>query len=236
MKRFILYLLIIVLISSCFSYPYVYHMDNIESIIVKRKIAIMPCNFIFENNYSKDLRIKNIIEDSLRIRLKQNGFEIINSNYLYKDIDSIKFKYDGFYNVKTGELDTSKVSGFRRDLIHCVCEKYKVTSILFPDLVVRKALIQNGGYCWDGRFYYSFGLSNTYGQTIALSLYVRIYDIDGNVVFDNAGGIQPLSKVRTPGFQDTKDNEILKKPKDLSKALHIIFEPLNVKLNNKNAL
>lgn len=237
MKRLVLNLVMIFVLTSCYTYPYLYHLDNVDNMFVNRKIAIMPCNLIYENKYSKNSIIRTIIEDSIKIRFQKFGFEVINPYFLNKDIDSIKSKFGGFYDVKTGEIDTSKVNGFRRDLMQHIFTKYGITSFLFPNLVIVKAFIQNGGYCWDGRFVHSFGIGNTFGQTSALSLYVQIYDAKEKMIFDNAGGIQPLYKVQSfEGFIEPKDDEILKKSKDLSKALHIIFKPINEKLNYKNAL
>lgn len=236
MKRFLPILLLLMGFTACLKYPYPYRMNDVEPILANRKIAILPCNLMYENKYSQNLTRKRIIEDSIKSELNRSGFEVINQSEINKDIDSIQAIFGGFYNSKTGEIDTSIVNAFSKVAVTYVFSKHNVSAILIPYLRVTKAYLTSSGYAWDGRLVkYSWGIGNLRGYTNALSLYVRIFNSDQKIVFDNSGGIQPLSlfKVSAGGFVAVEDKSILSDPQDLRKAIKIVFKPIWEKMNNK---
>jgi hypothetical protein len=229
MKKIFFYCSILITVFSCNTYPYTYHIGPVENITANKKIAILPSNFIVQGEISKIERVNSMITDSLERRFKKYKFEVIGVSQFGKEIDSIKASYGGFFDTNTGKADTVKVKDFHKKTTAFIINKYRVTSILYPYLTVTKAIVENSGIRWHGRSRYVPG--NIKGSVPALSLYIEIFDTKEKLIFDNAGGIQPLSKIDY--FANTKSvnkDEILKDPADLHEALEIIFQPILQKL------
>lgn len=66
------------------------------------------------------------------------------------------------------------------------------------------------------------------GEVRAVSLLVKMYDINGNVVFENAGGIELLAELAGEGRQEklVPKKEILTDDARITRAVEIVFEPL----------
>ncbi len=230
MKKIFLYCCVAVTIVSCNTYPYTFHMDSVENITAKKKVAILPCNFTLQGGIAKVERINKTVTDSLERRFKKYRFEVVGVEQFGKEIDSIRATYGGFFDANTGKADTTKTKDFYKKTTDFIINKYGVTSILYPYLIITKAKVENGGIRWHGR---SSGdvYGNMTGQMPALSLYISIKDVNEKLIFDNAGGIQPLGKITyLAKIKDISEDELLRNPSDLHEALKIIFQPIFQKL------
>ncbi len=233
MKKTLLYLLGILVFTSCSTYPYAFHLEETSGITSKKKIVVMPLNLSIESKYTKIDRVNKTVIDSVERKLRSYHFEVVSNELIKHDMDSLKESYGGFFSSKTGKADTSKVNSFYKNSMDFVIKKYDVTSILIPYLIVQNARIENHAINWHGRSVYSFRVGNATGNMPALSLYINIYDKNRKLIFDNAGGIQPLSKLNFLKFESISEDELLADPKDLSEAIKIVFEPVNERFYRK---
>jgi hypothetical protein len=213
---------------SCGTYPYVYRYDAGNESFKNRKVAVVPLNVFVENDFSKSERIKQLVNDSLYARLVKNNFEVVDPIKVSELADTLKNKMGGFFNSNTGEIDTLKTKKFRMLLIDSLVKRYNVSGVLFPSFIFLSAAFSNYTIRWHGRSYV-IRSGSTYGRMGVMSLYVRLYDRQYKMVFDNAGGIQPIDKITFKGFVRIDADDILRDIRDLSKALEIIFKPLQQK-------
>ena len=217
---------------SCSTYPYSYHYHPTNDFMSTRKIAIMPFNLLSQNKYSNNRYIINSSIEAIINELQNMKFEYIEGTKINNVIDSLKNAFVNFYDAKTGKLDTSILHKFIDTSNKVLIEKYGVTSILYPYLIVAPAIINNSTFLWHGRAYVVFSQSGR-GQASALSLYVRIYDKNQEMIFDNAGGIQPLDKIYFNGFKEIDEKELLKNPNDIIEAVNIVFKPIKEEIAKK---
>jgi hypothetical protein len=223
--KLITFSLILLSLHSCYTYPYLYNYDKKNDLLSERKIAVMPCNLVSANKYIEIQRIRDSITEGVVGELKSNGFNVIYGKDINEALDSLKFNFENLYNPKTGIPDTTVINKFIKTSNDLVINKFGVKYVLYPYLLIVPAHVTNSVTCWHGR-QYGFSFASVQGQVSALSLYIKIYDKDYTRIFDNAGGIQPLDKIYAYGARRISDEELLKDPKDLNKALSIVFKPL----------
>lgn len=113
----------------------------------------------------------------------------------------------GFFDPKTGQLDTAKLAGAREEALANVAAKFgRADAILVSDIrVVRAALVHDTAQ-WDGTsesvstsaWKIVLGVSHS-GWVRALSLVVRLTGSKGNNLYVGSGGIRVLSKIGVGG-------------------------------------
>ena len=59
MKKLIFYLIVLCCLTSCSTYPYLYHWDNSNTLLSHKRIAVMPFNIFEQNKFAKNTKIKN---------------------------------------------------------------------------------------------------------------------------------------------------------------------------------
>jgi hypothetical protein len=136
----------------------------------------------------------------LTLTLHNAGFTVVppsESQAIWKHVtDSL----GGLFNPTTGERDSSKFAQTRMLTMQVLRSRFHADGWLHPIIVAVSAKFAGGSAKWDGtsQSYMSFGKrflaslvgGMTYGKTPALSLYVEMEDMRGNVLYRNAGGLQ----------------------------------------------
>jgi hypothetical protein len=227
-------LLVIVGFSSCSTYPYAYYLETKWKPKRNEKIVIMPMNFNSENEFSKNINYTRLVEKEITNELKLDSFEVHSSKDLIASFDSIKLTCGKFFNPMTGEPDTVVFKRFKEMTNSFVFKKTGADVILYPSLWYTTAYLGNSSIAWHGRNIYNFWYGNWFGRVSALSLFIRFYDKNQNVVFRNAGGIMPLSRVNN-GVERIPFEEIIYDPKDVKIATNIALSPIRKYKKNKNA-
>lgn len=219
-------LLFIVGFSSCSTYPYAYYLDKKWKSHKNEKIVIMPMNYNTNNELSKNINYSQLVETSISNELKLDSFEVIHSENLVASLDSIKKSCGYFYNPMTGEPDTVVFKRFKAMTNDFAFKKLGANFILYPYFIYTLAYLGNSRVAWHGRSFYNYWYGNWFGKVSALSLFVRIYDNKQEVVFRNAGGIMPLSRLNKGKIETIPIEEIKFDPEDVKVAVDIVFTPI----------
>jgi hypothetical protein len=217
--------IVLLTLFSCSNLPYLYQYNPSDDFLAERNIAIMPCNFFAINNYSVRKNVTNATIDAIKLELQINKFQFVEGEIIINSIDSLTKEFSNFFDPKTGIPDTSTINRYKKAINDMVFNKFGVTSILYPYIIVAPARIYNYAFRWHGRAFSIFPYQ-VMGQASALSLYVKIYDKNQNLIFENAGGIQPLYKVTMAHLIGVNDDEIFKNPIDIHEATKIVFKPV----------
>ena len=220
-----LFLFSICFFVSCATFPYKYYLGNLDSVYtIPRKVVITPFNFLSNDTTIQEYEIK--LEDSIATILKTNGFEVVNSNLAKSSIDTIRESAGGLYDPNTGKLDTKKTERITGEVVSKLTAQFGATCVIFPSIVLVMAKVENNGVRWHGRYIPLSGFFNVSGTISAFSLYVQMYDANGTMVFDNAGGIQAAKRVNAIGqVEELSKDHYFQNNQDLSKALNIVFKP-----------
>jgi hypothetical protein len=223
------------LLFGCQSFPYQFKLNSIETIFRKSNtIAIAPFSFWEDSINEKHIQPYSVFEDSIGCRLRTIGLKSIKSKELGNMFADLRNKYQGFYNMKTGKLDTLKLGKYRSEAIAYLCDSFKVCGVLFPRLILTNAKVINSSICWHGRIYGTTPFVSMNGKVPALSLLISIYNCNNEEVFKNAGGLTPFAEFNSIGNEiKIEEGKLLTNSNNTSKAMDILFEPINQELKEK---
>jgi hypothetical protein len=197
-------------------HPFLVHPESVHAhvhtIALRRTFSPLPLG--------PEVEPRMLVFDSLlEATLQQHGYQLVSvrvtDSLWQRTMDSVGPMYD----AQTGERDSTKwraaVTSFRSALR----EGYTADAILYPS--VRSASAEFSGQTakWDGtkQSAVSFGstvvdalLGQSYsGHLSALSLRVGLLAPDGEILYDNLGGIQVLATTSHGQFREVADSLIL---------------------------
>jgi hypothetical protein len=226
MKKAIL--LVVCIFIGCNTYPYDFIVNSVETIYTKNKsIAICPFAFWKDSVDSIHLVAFSILEDSIAGRLNSLELNVIKSDKTKETVTRIENKYGGFYNIKTGELDTTKLNNCKGEIIVKLCDSFNLSGVLFPSLVYAKAKVDNGSAFWHDRIEGTTPFVVLNGQITALSILVALYNCNNKIVLKNCGGFSLLDEFNSMGERKRmSENKYLINARNTSKALDIVFKPI----------
>ncbi len=145
------------------------------------------------------------LESAIATRLVAAGFGVVAAEEMRPIQRRAADALGGLYDVRSGQPYRERLSAFREYIVNEYLQSHRVDAFLSADVVVRTAPVANGFATWDGvrdtvtgkagvsGFFAGFAAS---GTTRALSLNVRVSDLDGRALYEVAGGLQPLEFVR----------------------------------------
>src|SRR5262249_50631338 len=119
-----------------------------------------------------------------------------------------RLEYDGH----TGEPDRTVIRDMRKRIAHELCEAQGCDAVLYPDVEKRPALFYNVEARWNGASQFVNGpktaeeanavqTKRMVGTIPAVSLQVRILDLDLNPLYYGIGGIEIRQLVVNGQFQ-----------------------------------
>jgi hypothetical protein len=216
------------LFVGCNTYPYHFVVNSVETIYTKNKsIAICPFSCWSDSTDSIHAIAFSILEDSIAGRLKGLDLNVIRSENVLEALNKIKNRYQGFYSIKSGKLDTTKLRNFREEIISKLCDSFNVSSVLFPFLIYAKAKVENGSVFWHDRIEGTTPFVSLNGEIPALSILVTIYNCNNKIVLRNCGGFSILDEFSSMGERKRiSEDRILINSRNTTKSLDIVFRPL----------
>jgi hypothetical protein len=155
---------------------------------------------------------------AIETRLTEAGFTVIPAEQTREIWDTKAKELGGFFDQQTGQLDEAKVNALLGHVREQVKARFGADALVLPYVRAVTANFNHvlfGGVDakWDGAS--ESMLSGTFdkilppqvrGTVPALSLFVRIEDLGGSLLYSNAGGIQLLQKLAPASGRFTGDN------------------------------
>lgn len=156
---------------------------------------------------SSKLAAKEYIEESVKTLFTDHGIVIHGPDVFNKEYDIQKRAVGGVYDPDTGEYDSKRGQLAEDRTLKVLQQKYGISSVLFYDVRVKGAKIDNFRAKWDGRSevyeannsdltnFLSSLVSTTHGTIGALSLTVFLHDMNNEEMYYGAGGLQLVNKI-----------------------------------------
>ncbi len=174
-----------------------------------------------------------LFDSLLAAELQAAGFSVASVTATGAIWERLVDSVGGYYDPFTGRKDTTRLNAVQRSWQQILRDTLGADAALFPRIVVVDALVRDGKANWDGasQWVWSWrqtlaavvealmdGLAGAQPQqpseetTPALSLEVLIEGLDGQLMYENRGGIEVWAKPgglpipRAGLFQDTERN------------------------------
>jgi len=144
-------------------------------------------------------------ESLMTKKLVEAGFSVLNPQQVTEISQWSREQVGGVFDPVTGKRDESRFATARKLCLEELRTKYHADAVVCPSIQIAKAKFQNCWAKWDGveeeispvYFGVFCGSGNVFGSVPALSLVVRIENMDGRWIYLNGGGIQVLSRIKT---------------------------------------
>ena len=235
MKRSALIAMIVLgaVAAGCATTPYnPFHVSRDEIFRRVKTVAVATVRVSADLSDADQTRaeFQNMIADEL----KAEGFQVVPATEYDQIFKRLRDEISGFFDPKTGKADEEKIKK-----VHDLCRreltaKFQTDAILYPAIVVVSANFYEQTASWNGvtetatagnwlQRMFSGGYT---GKIPALSLWVWLKDMNGEVLYANGGGLQLISKMSVKGFVDVPVQELLVDPKIKSRSVEIAFAPL----------
>jgi hypothetical protein len=209
--------LLLMVLSGCVKVPQFtdkpFTADRAEFFRTVKVIALAPMSL---TNLKQADRIRASFEADLTEQLKGLGFTVLPSDKFGSLWDSLSKQEGGLYDPATGKRNDDKVKEIRKRVVTELAAQQQFDAVLRPSIFVSAARFSGCTARWNG-VEQSIGSCSLSGRISVLSLLVRIENKEGNVLFRNAGGIQPNVRLKTgffqsPQFEDLEEEFILYDP------------------------
>jgi len=211
---------------SCATYPYNYYLGQINALNKNNKvIAIAPFGFSTRKDYiatKYELTFEKMIDSVLT----QAGYSVIKTDKTMPIAASVRNSLGGLFDPNSGNIDTIKKKQAYIRFTDSLKKDFAISGVLYPTIIYVTATVNNG-IAWHGRHIPYFGFANIHGYITCLSLYVKINDSEGNMIFENAGGIEPIQRINALGDLDNiPSDQLLTNTDNYHAAVGIVFNPL----------
>jgi len=138
-------------------------------------------------------------EQSLLLEIGELGFGVVGEDEWSETWKRVLESGGPFYDPHLGVMDRPRYERAERAARRALNEEHGCDFIILPRIVSVAAVWIDGRIKWDGADYKfergSMPGFNAYGTVGALSLHVRIQDLEGDTVYFGTGGIQPTSEL-----------------------------------------
>jgi hypothetical protein len=174
-------------------------------------------------------------ESLIETALRSGGFQVVASDSFAAAHHKMADSVGGLFNPTTGKRDSTKIRAMGAGIRSRLRATSGADGILYPEIVETVARFLAGAAAkWDGTsertgpgesFLHMITGSST-GTLPALSLRVKLEDIEGNALYANVGGIQLLMQIKDHQFIDVPDSLLLRNSKSNEKAVHLALDQL----------
>lgn len=236
--RFKILFLFILTLSSCspkLYYHYRYDKMFFDKNNIKRVvIASMPSQL--PEGVTNDKYLKELMNE-IKLYVQTNNYEIVSETLIEDYYKKIIDKTGGYYDSRTGAIDVNKKNMIMNQFYEMIKEDNICDIIIYPRILVRPAENEFKSAKWDGvsRNLYLYGPRNIVrdgrwsGDSRALSLNITIYNLEDQLVFENNGGIDLLTKNEYNEFKKVWEVKYRKSPLQntsyFNGAIKIAFHP-----------
>lgn len=166
--------------------------------------------------------------------LNRHGFSVIRPQQYEKTWLAVAGDPGDFVDTATGERDEAAMSRAMSAALDRLGADFQIEGVLFPRIAVVEAAFAAGSAAWDGveqrvetgGTVTRFLAGSQHGTLGALSLKVRIRSAQGETLFENAGGIEVLSKMVGKEFVSVPRQQLFADAERNRKAVETALEPL----------
>ena len=181
--------------------------------------------------------VKKEFQGLIRATLEAGGFSTIPQHQFESRWKAAVAEAGGIYDPVTGQLKEELAKQLRRKVYTSLRSELGADGVLVARIVPVAAGFKSGKARWDGAWQvFQPGAATTEpllgywttGSVPALSLQVWLWDVDENVVYSNAGGIEVTSTMSFGRFLDVPAKNLLKDSVRNSQSVGLALTPLTV--------
>jgi hypothetical protein len=200
---------------------------------VVEKVAMVPVFMKPDGRIAADSeREVRLVGSSIAARLKRSGIKTLRYTAWTTCWAEGVPRYPGLLDAKTGQTEKELRKRLFADCASALGKRSGIDAVVEPQLKIVSAAVAAGQVRWHGveQDLRSPGqLSSASGDggvtAPAISLFVRVFDLEGELVFENAGGVEVAPKLESRDRLATRD-DILTDEGKVRRAVEIAFEPL----------
>ncbi len=188
-------------------------------------------------------RIDSVIE----ARLRQGGYSVVPAAEYSRIWDGVLRQMGGFFDPITGQRDEEKFETARKELLRELRGRFDTQVLLYTELQVVDASVDNGVASWDGVTHKIDGadrlirteFSDTFerdefggsadGVVSAITLMVAIDGPDGKELYRNFGGVEVLARRRGLVVETEGDFELRAEVEHVELAVNYALGPLTTR-------
>ena len=182
-------------------------------------IALTPAWLQAEVSESTRQRTQ-VIDSLVAVTLEAGGFGLVPTAVTDSLWKTIRDSTGGLFDPATGRPDSARTEAARSQFLRSLHDQFQADAILYSAVLVVPARFDDGSAKWDGakqsfanfgkRFLRALLSGGTYqGQTNALSLRTALVGADGQLLYDNRGGLQVLAIPRSGKFIEVPESALL---------------------------
>jgi hypothetical protein len=199
-----------------------------------KSVIITPLDMIRERPKRMSVQQIDKIDSMLAHYLEQNGIHVFSDSSLVSAWENESKKMGGFFDQTTGELIGSKINTCLTKSITQVRQKIPVDGTVLAQFIVRSAQLAGDRVYWDGCSRKLFDPNKNFisegsfsGKIDALSLQIKIFNRNNQLVFQNIGGIEFPYILSDP--EDTKEfvwkDSLTLNQSDVYESICLAFHP-----------
>lgn len=197
------------------------------------KVALAPLDVA---EIAQRAEVQARYRQGLEKRLGELGLAVTGGEDYGPLWDAERAAAGGFFDPFTGRRDEDRLRTARGRVFAAMHQKYGITGIVYPSVVLTTAAYKQGTAKWDGvadsvtstkGFGKLLDPSMQYmGELSALSLDIRIADADDRTLFEETGGIQVAEKFSGGRVSPVPEPELFADASKDIRAMEIALRPL----------
>ena len=207
--------------------------------------AVVATPLIHPAELHVSTEVSHRIDSLIKAKLDSAGIQVVAADEYSRIWDRIIRQLGGFFDPITGERNEVKFESARRILLREVRGRFGTGVLLYAELQIVEAVVEDGVARWDGtsqpvtgrgaRILSEFRAtfredrfgSELYGTIDAVSLMLAIDDGDGKELYRNFGGVEVLSTLALGGGGNDSSYALVADEGRVAYAVGIVAEPLS---------
>ena len=220
--------------------PFLVPADTVRSVV--NTVIVTPA--VLPEGVLVSVRAASRIDSVIEARLRQGGYSVVPAAEYSRIWDGILRQMGGFFDPITGQRDEEKFGTARKELLRELKGRFDTQVLLYTELQVVDASVDNGVASWDGvthdirgsdglirsEFYDTFERGEFGGSTdgviSAITLMVAIDGPDGKELYRNFGGVEVLARRRGLVVETESDFELRAEVEHVQLAFNHALGPL----------
>ncbi len=162
--------------------------------------------------------------------LRSNGFTVVETDKVWPVTKWAVESEGGFYDPYTGWREDEKYRFVQTRIVRELHQQLGCDATLSPHIAVVTSPWANGTASWDGVTDELGSGWGAHGYVGALSLWVRIWNLDGEEIYFGTGGIQVISHLEqgflSSTFKDAEVDQLLANHSRVAGAVRASLEAL----------
>lgn len=145
------------------------------------------------------------LQSLIGVRLEELGFQVVTEDQSKEVAVQVARAEGGFFDPHTGRRDEARYAVIRARALAAMKTQLGCDAVLVPTISIVSTTFVNGVALWDGvsddmsRDFFGGGT----GYAPALSLWIRIRDMQDEEIYFRPGGIQVLSTLKSGFWEAT---------------------------------